>query len=114
MSARERYAPRTPDADFAAFLERFKRLSNAEDLEGVALVLREEGVKGKRSEPCSCPVARFLTGAEGIESVDAGFHVVTGRTRRDHRVRATPQPVAEFMREFDAGDWPEFDERPGR
>jgi len=72
----------------------------------VADHLRQAGIKGKRQSAHQCPVARFLSEKTGQEVSVCAFDL--GNTNYFY---ATPPAVAEFIRLFDAGNFPDLEEK---
>ncbi len=84
----------------------------------LALWLLLHDSRGDRSDPCGCPLARFLSRYLG-EAVVVSVSQVSIKAWRQGvgpgRFRAsvdTPAVVSQFVRGFDAGRWPELDDAP--
>lgn len=70
----------------------------------IAAALRERGIKGQMWEAVRCPLARFLSDELGQRCLVSAPWIVVGG-KNEH---STPASVAEFIRHFDAGKWPEL------
>ncbi len=84
----------------------------------LALWLLLHDSTGERSDPCGCPLARFLSRYLG-EAVVVSVSPVSITAWRQGvgpgRFRAsvdTPAVVSQFVLGFDAGRWPELDSAP--
>jgi hypothetical protein len=67
-------------------------------------VLRASGVRGKRRDPCGCPVAEFVKRRLGVDYASVGIGDMVTRTEK----RKLPVQVGQAIREIDAGKHPEL------
>lgn len=75
-----------------------------ETADEVANSLRAAKVRGHRGTCGSCPIARHLH-QQGVDSPSVlTLHVWVNRNSRSMRI-TLPQPVCDFVRRFDAGDF---------
>jgi hypothetical protein len=75
--------------------------------DAVADRLRALEIKGRRKEPCACPIANYLlskTDAVEVSVIQARsrFIILTPIGSRWQRV-PNPEPVGEFLKRFDQG-----------
>lgn len=80
----------------------------------VASVLNEEGCKGIRNKPASCPVSIYLTRRlPGYQAEFNGFFVAIARSGTTAAVTAVVphRSVNIFARRFDTGHYPTLEKR---
>jgi len=82
--------------------------------EEVAEKLKEKGVKGARRSVGTCPIAIYLwregfKWENGVGTMIVGGSCISDNPRAD--LMATPGVVADFIRDFDRGNYPELEER---
>ncbi len=72
----------------------------------IAAFLRERGYRGTRRANCGCPVAGYLSAASGrvVEIAEQRWGFAGGQMDEG----TVPAPVAEFIRRFDEGDYPDL------
>jgi hypothetical protein len=73
--------------------------------DGIAALLREQGIRGVRTDPCACPLAVYLTGLN-IEAPSVTESVVSINGAEEWMF--TPDHIEAFVRRFDGGAWPEL------
>lgn len=86
--------------------EVLKELAGRSD--DVEAVIAAAGVKGWRSRPCECPVARYIAARLGLpgKHVTVGQDVVTVFMNGVRLSRFVPRGLSWFVRRFDRGDFP--------
>lgn len=72
----------------------------------IAAVIADEGVRGRRSSPCECPLARYLT-RRTERSVSIGWG--SAWDRDSVRKVLLPTNVQQFVRKVDRGHFPELE-----
>lgn len=96
--------PLVLDAGKFAAIERrlFRELSHlGSTAELVAASLQDREIRGRRGSPRECPLSKFVSTVlpAHIRAAAPVNHVVT-----------VPRACKEFIRRFDAGEWPELAE----
>lgn len=107
--------PEAPSARYAPTEGRCAVLSLAEALaalpdtaDGIAAHLLAKGIRGVPADSSCCVLANYLTG-EGFTAASVGnFSIGACDDDGGSEDVDTPKPVAEFVRRFDAGEWPEL------
>lgn len=88
--------------------EYLKSLGTMED--EIAATLKTNGIKGMRMESTSCPIANVLNSRFGmISSVGPYSITLYSPYEQEDLIVQTPHYVAEFIRDFDKGEYPELD-----
>lgn len=79
----------------------------------IAIRLSMLGIKGRRREPCHCPVAIYVRKALGLSESTRGISIWPSTIYLTHRpaphfarCRYTPQEVGDFILRFDRGEYP--------
>jgi hypothetical protein len=74
--------------------------------DGIAAYLRERGIQGQPGSACSCALAVYLIshGMSDPMVCTTGISALVGGTRQ--RKSAPRTAIAQFIRWFDAGDYP--------
>lgn len=75
--------------------------------DGIAAKLAAEGHRGNRRGALFCPLASWLR-SRGIDTPGVSVDEICA-LRGDRRGVVPPPAVAEFIRRFDAGEWPALD-----
>ncbi len=77
--------------------------------DGIAAHLRAKGIRGVRENPDCCPIANYLSGTGGLYGPDVDPSRIDAFTDEgDAEQVCTPAHIAEFVRRFDDGEWPEL------
>lgn len=92
----------------------------------VAAALKRADVTGFRSDVHDCPIARFVAArARALVPVPAGISAIVtvgsvtvcvtpaGSGGKEEITALTPNPIASFLRKFDAGEYLALDAVPG-
>lgn len=81
----------------------------------VADALRAKGIKGRKAKAASCPIANYVNASSDYEHATASDILVTADDPDDeyHSLRVTtPQPVRQFIGNFDDGVYLDLVEVP--
>lgn len=73
--------------------------------DAIAVIIADAGVRGRRSSPCECPLARYLT-RRTERSVSVGWG--SAWDRDGVRQVLLPTSVQQFVRKVDRGVFPEL------
>src|SRR5688572_18165103 len=76
-----------------------------QDPEALARMLQRFGIKGKRGKPNCCPVAVYLSSTPALAGVKVGADTILFNGRHI----PLPKNVQEFIKQFDAGYYPELE-----
>lgn len=95
--------------DLADVLEQFK----GKTPDDIAAMVKRRGIKGRAGTTYKCPMALLLNGAFTGDYVIGRKYIVR---RSGHAIQqvATPKNVAQFVRKFDTGGYPELVAPPPR
>lgn len=75
----------------------------------VAAVLRGNGIKGKPTEACACPIANYLAGIFGEMSTPEVDGATVKLLGWDHSAfMQLPEAVADFVVSFDSNCYPDL------
>ena len=84
-------------------------LQTATSAEGVANVLRKFNIKGEQLKSQHCPIANAISDVfDDVEVTLAGIYFIHRDTRLNCVINVTPA-MAEFIRNFDNGVYPDLD-----
>lgn len=103
--------------DFGVCMDKLTSLENTDVL---ADFFRGEQIKGERTHPNKCPIAKWIQQSTGYENVVAvpetifvwnglpGFADRDTTATYDNQDRATSPVIKAFMKYFDQGDYPDL------
>lgn len=81
--------------------------------DGIAAYLIEQECRGRRRNARCCPVANYLTGTGEFFDADVDPALIDALIEGDQEARVeTPAHIAEFIKRFDDGEWPELVDEP--
>lgn len=85
-------------------LHKLHQLGNSS--QAIATSLRLANIMGKRHRPYACPINNFLLSI-GYRNTRAGSHCIAVDYKTGEKL-LTPPAIADFIRAFDAGKFPEL------
>ena len=72
----------------------------------VADNLRSSGIQGEPKSADTCPIACLISAVNGLRDISVDASVISGWTDENWVIDVeVPEPVAEFIRRFDSGDY---------
>lgn len=74
----------------------------------IAAALRARGIKGRRKEACTCPIANFLVAVFGEECHPEVDDDITFLGWNPKERLAVPAAVLDFIEAFDLGSYPQL------
>lgn len=79
------------------------------DADEIAALFSNEGITGRRDNPCDCPVANYLS-SEGVVAPSVGITHASGFSRafEQYATVDVPSHVRQFIAAFDSGRYPEL------
>lgn len=98
-----------PETAFRTTSEALDKLAALGDRHHIATYLAEHDLKGACNSPTYCPVSRYLTAETGAE-VTVGEDSYQAWDGDDAIMyKKLPDPVCDFVRHFDAHEYPELE-----
>jgi len=105
------------DAAARAVQEKLAKLATLDTADAIALELEAQGIKAMRTSPFSCAIAKYLkqdpeVQPVGLVGVSLGGVSLSSNDSRLTEIIQNPRVVADFIKAFDEGQYPELvDER---
>jgi hypothetical protein len=98
-----------PETAFATLPEALDKLAALGDRHHIATYFVERDLKGACNSPTHCPVSRYLSEETGVEFGvgEEAAHLWEGDV--SIKYEKLPAPVSDFVRHFDAHEYPELE-----
>lgn len=78
--------------------------------DGIAALFIERGTLGARKDTCHCPIAHHLYGTGEFDDAEVTEIGIDAFHRTEEHEHVAPAAhIGEFVRRFDAGEWPELE-----